>query len=158
MCSENFVLVGKGFNQKIVFLQGLTKKKSHIWLDIYSVSPCKKPFSELILYHSLLEQKFENKLLIRRLPNFWQSTLYSQPLQLLSLAPKYLVNSQLILLLFKEQKQVQLTILNSRRSHPISSTSFQVNTYKSEFSQKRQDFRATFFSKFPNKTRKGPKM
>ena len=75
MCSQNFVLVGERFQSENSLFTGFDKKKSYLWLDINFVSPCKKPFSNH--YLSLLEQKFENKLPIHRLPNFWQSTLYS---------------------------------------------------------------------------------
>ena len=35
MCSQNFVLIGKSFDQETLFLQGMTWKKSHLWLDIF---------------------------------------------------------------------------------------------------------------------------
>ena len=61
MCSQNFVLVGKGFELSIrkQFFTGFDTKKISLWLNIFYVSSGKKPFS--FLYLSLLEQNLENK-------------------------------------------------------------------------------------------------
>ena len=43
----------------IVFFKWFDIKKSHLWLDIFYVSPFKKPFSDL--YLSIFEHNLENK-------------------------------------------------------------------------------------------------
>ena len=55
--------------RKQFFYRVWHKNKSHLWLDIFYVSPCKKTFSDLYLY--IFEHNLKNKWLFQKLFLDW---------------------------------------------------------------------------------------